>query len=103
MEACTKTATTARVHVTLVLHKYVLWVVFLLVYTPASDQEYRYLSSFMEWVEDLHFCPLLSHHDVSATVEVVMDNVVVDHVACTRCHEKADDTKLLQVLQVRNH
>ena len=53
----------------------------------------------MEWVEHLQFCPLLSYHDVCATVEVVMENIVVDDVACTRCHEKADDTKLLQTIK----
>ena len=53
----------------------------------------------MEWVENVQFCPLLSHHDVSATVEVVMDNIVVEDGACARCHEKADDTKLLQTIK----
>jgi hypothetical protein len=67
----------------------------------ASDHQFSYLSSFMEWIVGLHLYPL---PDVSVTVsvEATLSSLLEDGMECGACKSKSDQSKLLNTINSLN-
>ena len=69
----------------------------------ASDQKHRYLSSFIKWINETTFYPLLGMTDITVTlrVEVATFDLFIDD-SCRVCREKAAECGVVEAVNSFN-